>query len=444
MSACFLGLSALGNDENVTRIIARSPNRHRRVDGGLPVCAPPGCIRADRGWPDGRFVYGPTAGPLVARAESEDQTCAPTLPRWAAAMASTGIGGPPTPIDECAIATTDVAGFTPTVPHHGRAYLTWLIAPLLDPQLHPWTVVRLGVLRLRTPSRDAPAHHRRPLGSAARRHLRAVLRPPAHHVAGAAPRPRRRSGRRSRLDPPSRTRRRADVVRRHGAGRVDSPGRAPLGVPSHPRPPLLSRFAARVPMISVAGRATRVLDAGDGPALACSPGIASFVWDWAPVAQCLSATHRVIVVERPADERLGTGHLDAERLDVEHPGAAARPDAAHPDLERADADQPEATAGAPTMLEDDAAHLLNALDALGVTGPVTFVGHSGLSWRKPRRAWPRSGPRPSSCSTGHSPRTAPPSPRRLDRADAHDSWWRPCEAARPSLPGGSAAPRFSR
>ena len=197
-------------------------------------------------------------------------------------------------------------------------------------------------------------------------------------------------------------------------------------------------------MISVTGRATRVLDAGDGPALACSPGIASFVWDWAPVAQCLSATHRVIVVERPADERLGTGHLDAERLDVEHPGAAARPDAAHPDLERADADQPEATAGAPTMLEDDAAHLLNALDALGVTGPVTFVGHSGLSWRKPRRAWPRSGPRPSSCSTGHSPRTAPPSPRRLDRADAHDSWRQPCEAARPSLLGGSAAPRFAR
>ena len=28
------------------------------------------------------------------------------------------------------------------------------------------------------------------------------------------------------------------------------------------------------------------------------------------------------------------------------------------------------------MLEDDAAHLLNALDALGVPGPVTFVGHS--------------------------------------------------------------------
>ncbi len=247
MSACFLGLSALGNDENVTRFIARSPNRHGRVDGGLPVCVPPGCIRADRGWPDGRFVYGPTAGPLVARAESEDQTCAPTLPRWAAAMASTGIGGPPTPIDECAIATTDVAGFTPTVPHHGRAYLTWLIAPLLDPQLHPWTVVRLGVLRLRTPSRDAPAHHRRPLGSAARRHLRAVLRPPAHRVAGAAPRPRRRSGRRSRLDPPSRTRRRADVVRRHGAGRIDSPGRATAGRPIRPRPPLLSRFPARFP-----------------------------------------------------------------------------------------------------------------------------------------------------------------------------------------------------
>lgn len=28
------------------------------------------------------------------------------------------------------------------------------------------------------------------------------------------------------------------------------------------------------------------------------------------------------------------------------------------------------------MLEDDAAHLLNALDALGVPGPFTFVGHS--------------------------------------------------------------------
>ena len=212
MSACFLGLSALGNDENVTRIIARSPNRHRRVDG-------------DR--------------------------------------------GPRTPLDECAIATTKAGRMTLASrrPCLITAVLssTWLIAPLLDPQLHPWTVVRLGVLRLRTPSRDAPAHHRRPLGSAARRHLRAVLRPPAHRVAGAAPRPRRRSGRRSRLDPPSRTRRRADVVRRHGAGRIDSPGRATAGRPIRPRPPLLSRFAARFPMISVAGRATRVLDAGDGP-----------------------------------------------------------------------------------------------------------------------------------------------------------------------------------
>ena len=194
MSACFLGLSALGNDENVTRIIARSPNRHRRVDG-------------DR--------------------------------------------GPRTPLDECAIATTKAGRMTLASrrPCLITAVLssTWLIAPLLDPQLHPWTVVRLGVLRLRTPSRDAPAHHRRPLGSAARRHLRAVLRPPAHRVAGAAPRPRRRSGRRSRLDPPSRTRRRADVVRRHDAGRIDLPGRATAGRPIRPRPPLLSRFPARFP-----------------------------------------------------------------------------------------------------------------------------------------------------------------------------------------------------
>gem|GEM_PF-3754014 len=194
MSACFLGLSALGNDENVTRIIARSPNRHRRVDG-------------DR--------------------------------------------GPRTPLDECAIATTKAGRMTLASrrPCLITAVLssTWLIAPLLDPQLHPWTVVRLGVLRLRTPSRDAPAHHRRPLGGAARRHLRSVLRPPAHRVAGAAPRPRRRSGRRSRLDPPSRTRRRADVVRRHGAGRIDSPGRATAGRPIRPRPPLLSRFPARFP-----------------------------------------------------------------------------------------------------------------------------------------------------------------------------------------------------
>ena len=194
MSACFLGLSALGNDENVTRIIARSPNRHRRVDG-------------DR--------------------------------------------GPRTPLDECAIATTKAGRMTLASrrPCLITAVLssTWLIAPLLDPQLHPWTVVRLGVLRLRTPSRDAPAHHRRPLGGAARRHLRAVLRPPAHRVAGAAPRPRRRSGRRSRLDPPSRTRRRADVVRRHDAGRIDLPGRATAGRPIRPRPPLLSRFPARFP-----------------------------------------------------------------------------------------------------------------------------------------------------------------------------------------------------
>lgn len=218
---------------------------------------------------------------------------------------------------------------------------TWLIAPLLDPQLHPWTVVRLGVLRLRTPSRDAPAHHRRPLGSAARRHLRAVLRPPAHRVAGAAPRPRRRSGRRSRLDPPSRTRRRADVVRRHDAARIDSPGRATAGRPIRPRPPLLSRFPARFPD-----------DQRDGPRDARSrrrrrararllPRHRVVRVGLAPVAQCLSATHRVIVVERPADERLGTGHLDAQRLDVEHPGAAARPDAARPDVERADADRPQ-------------------------------------------------------------------------------------------------------
>ena len=86
MSACFLGLSALGNDENVTRIIARSPNRHRRVDG-------------DR--------------------------------------------GPRTPLDECAIATTKAGRRTLA---SRRLCLitavlssTWLIAPLLDPQLHPWT-----------------------------------------------------------------------------------------------------------------------------------------------------------------------------------------------------------------------------------------------------------------------------------------------------------------
>lgn len=108
------------------------------------------------------------------------------------------------------------------------------------------------------------------------------------------------------------------LLRRHGAGRIDSPGRGTAGRPDSSSASPAEPFpGARVTTISVAGRATRVLDAGDGPALACSPGIASFVWDWAPVAQCLSATHRVIAVERPADERLGTGHLDAERLDVE-------------------------------------------------------------------------------------------------------------------------------
>ena len=62
-------------------------------------------------------------------------------------------------------------------------------------------------------------------------------------------------------------------------------------------------------------------------------------------------------------------------------------------LQRADADRPEATAGAPTMLEDDAAHLLNALDALGVPGPVTFVGHSFGAVVAEAAAWSLPEPR---------------------------------------------------
>lgn len=132
------------------------------------------------------------------------------------------------------------------------------------------------------------------------------------------------------------------LLRRRAAGRADPRARVVDG--GHDGSSALSVAepfpGARVTRISVGGRATRVLDAGDGPALACSPGIASLVWDWVPLARRLASTHRVIVVARPL----------VERADV--------------------------TAGVAPTLQDDAARLLGALDALGVTGPVTLVGHS--------------------------------------------------------------------
>lgn len=54
-----------------------------------------------------------------------------------------GVGGPRKPIDECAIATTKAGRMTLASRRlcliTAVLYTTWLIAPLLDPQLHPWT-----------------------------------------------------------------------------------------------------------------------------------------------------------------------------------------------------------------------------------------------------------------------------------------------------------------
>lgn len=90
----------------------------------------------------------------------------------------------------------------------------------------------------------------------------------------------------------------------------------------------------------VAGRRTRVLDTGSGPVLLCSSGVASVLWDWLPLARLLRDRFRVVVVDRP-------GYA---------PG-----DPVTPDL--------------PT-LETEAARLVAVLDTLGITEPVTAVGHS--------------------------------------------------------------------
>ena len=51
--------------------------------------------------------------------------------------------------------------------------------------------------------------------------------------------------------------------------------------------------------IPVQGVPVRVLDIGSGPALVCSSGVASVLWDWAPVVELLRGDHRVIVLDRP-------------------------------------------------------------------------------------------------------------------------------------------------
>lgn len=92
--------------------------------------------------------------------------------------------------------------------------------------------------------------------------------------------------------------------------------------------------------VPVRGVPVRVLDIGSGPALVCSSGVASVLWDWAPVVELLRGDHRVIVLDRPG---CAPGQAVPETL---------------PDLDA------------------EAARLLAVLDALHVTGPVTAVGHS--------------------------------------------------------------------
>lgn len=90
----------------------------------------------------------------------------------------------------------------------------------------------------------------------------------------------------------------------------------------------------------VLGRRTRVLDTGSGPVLLCSSGVASLLWDWLPLVRLLRDRYRVVVVDRP-------GYA---------PG-----DPVTPDL---------------PSLEQEAARLVAVLDVLGITEPVTAVGHS--------------------------------------------------------------------
>ena len=90
----------------------------------------------------------------------------------------------------------------------------------------------------------------------------------------------------------------------------------------------------------VRGRRTRILDVGSGPVLLCSSGAASVLWDWLPLVQLLRDRYRVVVVDRP-------GYAPGDPV----------------------------TPGLPT-LEDEAARLVAVLDTLGVSEPVTAVGHS--------------------------------------------------------------------
>ena len=99
-------------------------------------------------------------------------------------------------------------------------------------------------------------------------------------------------------------------------------------------------WRAHLSEIPVQGVPVRVLDIGSGPALVCSSGVASVLWDWAPVVELLRGDHRVIVLDRPG---CAPGQTVPETL---------------PDLDA------------------EAARLLAVLDVLHVTGPVTAVGHS--------------------------------------------------------------------
>ena len=90
----------------------------------------------------------------------------------------------------------------------------------------------------------------------------------------------------------------------------------------------------------VMGEPTRVLDIGSGPVVACCSGVASVLWDWAPVVELLRGEHRVIVLDRP-------GYAPGQQVSETLP-----------------------------TLDTEAARLLAVLTALGVTGPVTAVGHS--------------------------------------------------------------------
>lgn len=93
-------------------------------------------------------------------------------------------------------------------------------------------------------------------------------------------------------------------------------------------------------LVSVLGQRTRILDIGSGPVIICSSGVASAIPDWVLLIEELVADHRIIVFDRPGDpsgDELLTGRVS---------------------------------------LETEAARLIGVLDACGVTGPVTAVGHS--------------------------------------------------------------------